>query len=144
MPQKRSKIVKKIVNLCAWSLWKFTEELLIICFQNHHNIYEIMWAKNLLSIFLFLTGFMLGSLSKEKSYSEIKVCQLTYLSTYLLLMLKFLMKVFMLRFFKWLHFQNLLPRSYFLVLDLLKFIWAVMILEEWEFKCCKHSGKFDL
>ena len=33
-----------------------------------------MWAQNLFSITLFLTGFMLGSLSSEKrSYSEVKV-----------------------------------------------------------------------
>ena len=32
-----------------------------------------MWAQNLLSIALFLTGFMLGSLSSEKRYSEVKV-----------------------------------------------------------------------
>ena len=32
-----------------------------------------MWAQNLFSITLFLTGFMLGSLSSEKRYSEVKV-----------------------------------------------------------------------
>ena len=32
-----------------------------------------MWAQNLFSITLFLTGFMLGSLSSEQRYSEVKV-----------------------------------------------------------------------
>ena len=44
-----------------------------------------MWAQNLFSITLFLTGFMLGSLSSEKrSYSEVKVRKY-FMNTYVML-----------------------------------------------------------